>query len=91
MSKTVHLKTLFKIILALFFPPSVMEALFLEELGLVLEVCENDVESVRQRYTHAGLCCYKIGTTCGFGPDAMVSCSISELLCTNVCLPFPFY
>ncbi|XP_060773494.1 phosphoribosylformylglycinamidine synthase isoform X3 [Neoarius graeffei] len=54
----------------------VMEALFSEELGLVLEVCENDVESVRQRYTHAGLCCYKIGTTCGFGPDAMVRVSL---------------
>ncbi|KAM9435319.1 phosphoribosylformylglycinamidine synthase [Clarias gariepinus] len=54
----------------------VMEALFSEELGLVLEVCESNVESVCQLYTHAGLGCYKIGTTCGFGPDSMVRVSL---------------
>lgn len=61
-----------------------MEALFSEELGLVLEVCESDVESVCHRYTHAGLSCYTIGTTRGFGPDSVVSQSISDLLCTYV-------
>lgn len=60
-------------------PPSVMEALFSEELGLVLEVCEGDVGSVCQQYTHAGLTCYTIGTTCGFGPDSMVSCFVFRI------------
>lgn len=65
-----------------------MEALFSEELGLVLEVCESDVESVCQRYTQVGLSCYKIGTTRGFGPDSMASyfILISDCLCTNPCI-----
>lgn len=49
-----------------------MEALFSEELGLVLEVCESNASSVCQRYTDAGLLCHRIGTTSGFGPDAKV-------------------
>lgn len=52
---------------------SVMEALFSEELGLVLEVCESNASSVGQRYVDAGLLCHRIGTTSGFGPDAKVS------------------
>ncbi|XP_026146936.1 phosphoribosylformylglycinamidine synthase-like [Carassius auratus] len=50
----------------------VMEALFSEELGLVLEVCERNASTVCQRYTHAGLRCHRIGRTSGFGPDARV-------------------
>lgn len=57
-----------------------MEALFSEELGLVLEVCESNALSVCQRYTEAGLLCHRIGTTCGFGPDAMVSIGKSRIL-----------
>ncbi|TSN30209.1 Phosphoribosylformylglycinamidine synthase [Bagarius yarrelli] len=54
----------------------VMEALFSEELGLVMEVCESDLERVCERYKNDGLHCYKIGTTCGFGPDSMVKVSL---------------
>lgn len=61
-----------------------MEALFSEELGLVLEVCESDVERVCERYTHARVHCYKIGTTCGFGPDSMVSYSSDASIMTNI-------
>ncbi|KAM4575374.1 phosphoribosylformylglycinamidine synthase [Fundulus diaphanus] len=50
----------------------VMELLFSEELGLVLEVCQTDLETVCQRYKDGGLQCHHIGRTCGFGPDAMV-------------------
>lgn len=50
----------------------VLEVLFSEELGLVVEVCERDIENVCQRYTHAGLQCHRIGTTQGFGPESMV-------------------
>ncbi|XP_029906193.1 phosphoribosylformylglycinamidine synthase [Myripristis murdjan] len=51
----------------------VMELLFSEELGLVLEVSQPDVETVCQRYSDAGLQCHRIGRTCGFGPEAVVS------------------
>lgn len=50
-----------------------MEALFSEELGLVLEVYESNASTVCQRYTDADLVCHRIGRTSGFGPDAMVS------------------
>ncbi|MEQ2256087.1 hypothetical protein ILYODFUR_020730, partial [Ilyodon furcidens] len=50
----------------------VMELLFSEELGLVLEVSQTDLETVCQRYRDGGLQCHHIGRTCGFGPDAMV-------------------
>ena len=51
---------------------SVMELLFSEELGLVLEVSELHVETVRQRYSDAGVQCHRVGKTCGFGPEAVV-------------------
>lgn len=51
---------------------AVMELLFSEELGLVLEVAETHVETVCQRYNDAGVECHRIGRTCGFGPEAMV-------------------
>uniref|UniRef100_A0A6Q2ZI38 Phosphoribosylformylglycinamidine synthase n=1 Tax=Esox lucius TaxID=8010 RepID=A0A6Q2ZI38_ESOLU len=50
----------------------VLEVLFSEELGLVVEVCEKDVDMVCQRYTHSGLQCHRIGTTQGFGPESKV-------------------
>uniref|UniRef100_A0A3B1K177 Phosphoribosylformylglycinamidine synthase n=1 Tax=Astyanax mexicanus TaxID=7994 RepID=A0A3B1K177_ASTMX len=62
-------------------------ALFSEELGLVLEVCENNADSVCQRYTNAGLVCHRIGTTCGFGPDSMVRVSLCGQEVLNESLP----
>lgn len=51
---------------------AVMELLFSEELGVVLEVSESDVKAVCQRYSDAGVQCHSIGRTCGFGPNAKV-------------------
>uniref|UniRef100_A0A3Q3MLE8 phosphoribosylformylglycinamidine synthase n=1 Tax=Mastacembelus armatus TaxID=205130 RepID=A0A3Q3MLE8_9TELE len=51
----------------------VMELLFSEELGLILEVSEAHVQTVCQRYGDAGVQCHRIGRTCGFGPEAMVN------------------
>lgn len=51
---------------------AVMELLFSEELGLVLEVSQVHVETVRQRYCDAGVECRRIGRTCNFGPEAQV-------------------
>ncbi|XP_077463249.1 phosphoribosylformylglycinamidine synthase [Stigmatopora argus] len=53
--------------------PGVMELLFSEELGLVLEVSEADEESVCRRFTDAGVPCHHIGTISGFGPEATVT------------------
>ncbi|KAM6921075.1 phosphoribosylformylglycinamidine synthase [Xenentodon cancila] len=50
----------------------VMDLLFSEELGLVLEVSQSDLEAVCQRYRDAGVQCLRIGRTRGFGPGAMV-------------------
>ncbi|XP_061593812.1 phosphoribosylformylglycinamidine synthase [Cololabis saira] len=50
----------------------VMDLLFSEELGLVLEVSQLDLEAVCQRYSDAGVQCLQIGRTCGFGPGATV-------------------
>uniref|UniRef100_A0A8C1V981 Phosphoribosylformylglycinamidine synthase n=1 Tax=Cyprinus carpio TaxID=7962 RepID=A0A8C1V981_CYPCA len=66
---------------------SVMEALFSEELGLVLEVCERNASSVCQRYTDAGLLCHRIGRTSGFGPDARVIVSVCGQEVLNEHLP----
>lgn len=49
-----------------------MELLFSEELGLVLEVSQDDVETVCQRYSDIGVQCHRIGRTCNFGPQAEV-------------------
>ncbi|KTG05489.1 hypothetical protein cypCar_00020975 [Cyprinus carpio] len=65
----------------------VMEALFSEELGLVLEVCERNASSVCQRYTDAGLLCHRIGRTSGFGPDARVIVSVCGQEVLNEHLP----
>ncbi|XP_058612019.1 phosphoribosylformylglycinamidine synthase [Onychostoma macrolepis] len=65
----------------------VMEALFSEELGLVLEVCESNASTVCQRYTDAGLVCHRIGKTSGFGPDARVRVSLCGQEVLNERLP----
>ncbi|XP_052442517.1 phosphoribosylformylglycinamidine synthase [Carassius gibelio] len=65
----------------------VMEALFSEELGLVLEVCERNASTVCQRYTHAGLLCHRIGRTSGFGPDARVKVCVCGQEVLNERLP----
>uniref|UniRef100_A0A671PCM3 Phosphoribosylformylglycinamidine synthase n=1 Tax=Sinocyclocheilus anshuiensis TaxID=1608454 RepID=A0A671PCM3_9TELE len=65
----------------------VMEALFSEELGLVLEVCDSNASSVCQRYTDAGLLCHRIGRTSGFGPDARVIVSVCGQEVLNERLP----
>lgn len=49
-----------------------MELLFSEELGLVLEVSQVRVDTVRQRYCDAGVECRRIGRTCNFGSEAQV-------------------
>uniref|UniRef100_A0A8C2DYN0 Phosphoribosylformylglycinamidine synthase n=1 Tax=Cyprinus carpio TaxID=7962 RepID=A0A8C2DYN0_CYPCA len=68
-------------------PLEVMEALFSEELGLVLEVCERNASTVCQKYTHAGLLCHRIGRTSGFGPDARVRVSLCGQEVLNERLP----
>ncbi|KAJ0065302.1 hypothetical protein NL108_007017, partial [Boleophthalmus pectinirostris] len=65
----------------------VMELLFSEELGLVLEVSQNDVENVCQRYTSAGVQCHQIGKTSGFGPDSKVRVCVDGREVLNACLP----
>lgn len=57
----------------------VMELLFSEELGLVLEVSQLHLETVCQRYSDAGIQCHRLGTTCGFGPESMVRVSPQRL------------
>lgn len=64
-----------------------MELLFSEELGLVLEVSQNDLETVCQRYTSAGVQCHRIGKTCGFGPDSMVCVRVDGQEVLNESLP----
>uniref|UniRef100_A0AAY4D7H6 Phosphoribosylformylglycinamidine synthase n=1 Tax=Denticeps clupeoides TaxID=299321 RepID=A0AAY4D7H6_9TELE len=54
----------------------VLDVLFSEELGLVLEVAESNSDQVCQRYADAGLLCHRIGTTCGFGPKSKVRVSV---------------
>ncbi|XP_043076261.1 phosphoribosylformylglycinamidine synthase [Puntigrus tetrazona] len=65
----------------------VMEALFSEELGLVLEVCESNALTACKRYTDAGLLCHRIGRTSGFGPDARVRVSLCGQEVLNERLP----
>ncbi|KAM9763176.1 phosphoribosylformylglycinamidine synthase isoform 1-T1 [Menidia menidia] len=50
----------------------VVELLFSEELGLVLEVSQTDLETVSRRYGEAGVQCHRIGSTRGFGPESTV-------------------
>nr|XP_033800859.1 phosphoribosylformylglycinamidine synthase isoform X1 [Geotrypetes seraphini] len=51
---------------------SVLEALFSEELGLVLEVAEAVADTVFELYQNAGVECIRIGSITGKGPHSMV-------------------
>ena len=51
----------------------ILEALFHEELGLILEVRETDVMYVIEEYILAGVPCQKIGHSVRSTGDAMVS------------------
>lgn len=66
---------------------AVMELLFSEELGLVLEVSHSDLETVCQRYTDAGLQCCRIGRVSGFGPEAVVRHGTQRFLFLCFCPP----
>ncbi|XP_068174777.1 phosphoribosylformylglycinamidine synthase isoform X2 [Antennarius striatus] len=65
----------------------VMELLFSEELGLILEVSQPDEQTVCQRYRDAGLQCRRIGRTCAFGPEAVVSVRVDGQEVLNDLLP----
>ncbi|XP_078065410.1 phosphoribosylformylglycinamidine synthase isoform X2 [Mustelus asterias] len=56
---------------------AVIELLFCEELGLVLEVLEANVDKVQARYRAGGLQCWKIGSTTAQGPQNMVSVQVN--------------
>ncbi|CAL8254617.1 unnamed protein product [Merluccius merluccius] len=64
-----------------------LELLFSEELGLVLEASQEDLDTVCQRYSDAGLRCHRIGRTCGFGPEAKVSVRVDGQEVLNDKLP----
>ncbi|XP_017262724.1 phosphoribosylformylglycinamidine synthase isoform X1 [Kryptolebias marmoratus] len=65
----------------------VMELLFSEELGLILEVSQSDVETVCRSYSVAGVECLRIGRTCGFGPEAMVRVQVDRQEVLHESLP----
>lgn len=65
----------------------VVELLFSEELGLLLEVSESDFQKVEETYSGAGVECIRIGRTCGFGPDAVVVVSVDGREVLNEPLP----
>ncbi|XP_056271464.1 phosphoribosylformylglycinamidine synthase [Pseudoliparis swirei] len=52
---------------------AVLELLFSEELGLVLEASQLHADAVCRRYADAGAPCHRVGRTRGFGPEAEVS------------------
>ncbi|GCB75152.1 hypothetical protein scyTo_0020326 [Scyliorhinus torazame] len=55
----------------------VIELLFSEELGLVLEVLETTVDKVQARYRASGLQCWRIGSTVGQGPQSTVKVQVN--------------
>ncbi|XP_062914764.1 phosphoribosylformylglycinamidine synthase isoform X2 [Mobula hypostoma] len=70
---------------------SVLELLFSEELGLVLEVSEVSANEVSSRYRAAGLQCWRIGSTIGQGSQSTITVRVngeevlSEQLATLRC------
>lgn len=52
---------------------SVIDVLFTEELGLVLEVQETDIDYVVEQYKERNVPCILIGQSVSQGPDSMVS------------------
>uniref|UniRef100_UPI0037E9C471 phosphoribosylformylglycinamidine synthase isoform X1 n=2 Tax=Semicossyphus pulcher TaxID=241346 RepID=UPI0037E9C471 len=65
----------------------VMELLFSEELGLVLEVSCLHVQSVCQRFGDVGLQCRRVGRTAGFGPHAEVKIRVDGQEVLRASLP----
>ncbi|XP_075141937.1 phosphoribosylformylglycinamidine synthase isoform X2 [Leptodactylus fuscus] len=65
---------------------SVMDLLFSEELGLVLEVSETSHDHVIQQYQAQGLQCVRLGQTQGRGPGSRVRICVNgeEVLCDEV-------
>ncbi|XP_072405117.1 phosphoribosylformylglycinamidine synthase isoform X1 [Chiloscyllium punctatum] len=56
---------------------SVIEVLFAEELGLVLEVSQTAVDQVSARYRTAGLQCWRIGSTTEQGPQSKITVRVN--------------
>jgi phosphoribosylformylglycinamidine synthase len=52
--------------------------LFAEELGIVLEVLDENVNTVCQAYTEAGLICNKIGNTGIPGQEGIIKVSVND-------------
>ncbi|XP_064407824.1 phosphoribosylformylglycinamidine synthase isoform X2 [Latimeria chalumnae] len=65
---------------------SVLEVLFAEELGLVLEVPEAAAGMVRDAYRSGGVECLRIGRTVGEGPESTVTVRVKgqEVLCDKM-------
>ncbi|XP_052797256.1 phosphoribosylformylglycinamidine synthase-like isoform X2 [Mya arenaria] len=59
---------------------SVLERLFNEELGLILEISEADVQYVQDQYSAANVSCNLIGYSQGLGPEGMVSLKVGEVI-----------
>uniref|UniRef100_H3AIW6 phosphoribosylformylglycinamidine synthase n=1 Tax=Latimeria chalumnae TaxID=7897 RepID=H3AIW6_LATCH len=64
----------------------VLEVLFAEELGLVLEVPEAAAGMVRDAYRSGGVECLRIGRTVGEGPESTVTVRVKgqEVLCDKM-------
>ncbi len=57
-----------------------LNLLFAEELGIVLEVLDENVNTVYQAYTEAGLNCNKIGYTAIPGQEGIVKVSVDDVV-----------
>lgn len=55
-----------------------LNLLFAEELGIVLEVLEENVKAVCEAYGEAGIICNKIGHTSTLGQDGKIKVSIDD-------------
>lgn len=55
-----------------------LNLLFAEELGIVLEVLDENVNTVCAAYTEAGLICDKIGSTGVAGPEGIIKVSVDD-------------
>lgn len=57
-----------------------VSTLFAEEVGWLLEVDNENVTYVLSEFKNAGVPCYEIGRTCGFGMTVPVSFQASNLV-----------
>ena len=55
-----------------------LNLLFAEELGIVLEVLAENVDTVCEAYTEAGLICVKIGATGVAGHEGIINVSVDD-------------